>query len=114
MHEDRLVGELLDFFNKLILDLENIDVTIDDEDQALLLMCSLPKSYSHFKEILLFGRDFVSLDEVQAALNSKELNERKEKMSFRSGERLTVRGKTFKKNSKFDKKKAKARKSEEW
>jgi len=49
MHEDRSVGEQLDLFNKIILDLENIDVTIDDEDQALLLLCSLPKSYSHFK-----------------------------------------------------------------
>ena len=51
----------------------------DDEDQALLLLCSLPKGYSNFKETLLFGRDSVSLDEVQATLNSKELNERKEK-----------------------------------
>lgn len=107
MHEDRSVGEQLDLFNKLILDLENIDVTIDDEDQALLLLCSLPKSYSHFKETLLFGRDSVSLDEVQAALNSKELNERKEKKSSTSGEGLTARGKTFKKDSKFDKKKQK-------
>ena len=107
MHEDRSVGEQLDLFNKLILDLENIDVTIDDEDQALLLLCSLPKSYSHFKETLLFGRDYVSLDEVQAALNSKELNERKEKKSSTSGEGLTARGKTFKKENKSDKKKQK-------
>ncbi|RZB80703.1 Retrovirus-related Pol polyprotein from transposon TNT 1-94 [Glycine soja] len=107
MHEDRSVVEQLDLFNKLILDLKNIDVTIDDKDQALLLLCSLPKSYSHFKETLLFGRDSVSLDEVQAALNSKELNERKEKKSSTSGEGLTARGKTFKKDSKFDKKKQK-------
>ncbi|KHN39924.1 Retrovirus-related Pol polyprotein from transposon TNT 1-94, partial [Glycine soja] len=89
----RSVGEQLDLFNKLILDLENIDVTIDDEDQALLLLCSLPKSYSHFKRTLLLGRDSISLDEVQVALNSKELNERKEKKSSTSGEGLTARGK---------------------
>lgn len=74
MQEDRFVGEQLDVFNKLILDLENIGVTINNKDQALLLLCSLPKSYSHFKETLLFGRNFVSLDEVQVALNSNELN----------------------------------------
>ena len=35
VQEDRTVKSQLDVFNKLILDLENIDVTIDDEDQAL-------------------------------------------------------------------------------
>ena len=63
----------MDLFDKLILDLENIDITINDEDQALLLLCYLPKSYSHFKETLLFGRDFISLNEVHAALNSKRI-----------------------------------------
>ena len=64
MLEDKLIGDQLDKFNKLVLDLENIDVTIDDEDQALLLLCSLPKSCAHFKDTLLFGRDSVSLEEV--------------------------------------------------
>jgi len=42
MIEDKVLAEQLDMFNKLILDLENINVMIDDEDQALLLLCSLP------------------------------------------------------------------------
>nr|KYP46596.1 Retrovirus-related Pol polyprotein from transposon TNT 1-94 [Cajanus cajan] len=71
MQDDRPMGEQLDVFNKLILDLENIDVTIDDEDQALLLLCSLPRSHFYFKDTLIFGRDFASLDDVQATLNSK-------------------------------------------
>jgi len=36
----------------------------DLEDQALLLLCSLPKTYAHFKDTLLFGRDSLFLDEV--------------------------------------------------
>ena len=32
IQEDKSIDEQLDSFNKLILDLENIDVTIDDED----------------------------------------------------------------------------------
>ena len=32
MQEDKSIDEQLDIFNKLILDLENVDVTIDDED----------------------------------------------------------------------------------
>nr|KYP49841.1 Retrovirus-related Pol polyprotein from transposon TNT 1-94 [Cajanus cajan] len=71
MNEDKPMGEQLDQFNKLILDLENIDVTIDNEDQALLLLCSLTRAFSYFKETMLFGRDFVSIDEVQATINSK-------------------------------------------
>ena len=39
----------------------------------------------HFKETLLFGRDS-SLEEVQAALNSKELNERKDLKASSMGE----------------------------
>ena len=78
MQEDKSIDDQLDTLNKLILDLENIDVSIDDEDQALLLLSSLPKSYTTFKDTLLHGRESLTLDEVQAALNSKELNQRTE------------------------------------
>ena len=61
MQEDINVESQLDVFNKLILDLENIDVTIDDEYQTLLLLCALPKSSSHFKETLLYGRESLFL-----------------------------------------------------
>ena len=40
---DKVLAEQLDMFNKMILYLENIDVKIDDEDQALLLLCALKK-----------------------------------------------------------------------
>lgn len=40
----------------------------------------------HFKETLLFGRDSLSLEEVQTALNSKELNERKDLKASSMGE----------------------------
>lgn len=50
----------------------------DLEDQALLLLCSLPKTQARLKKTLMFERDSLSLDEVHDALNLKELNERKE------------------------------------
>jgi len=52
MCSDKVVSEQLDKFNKLILDLENIDVQIDDEDQALLLLCAFPKTHN-IKKILV-------------------------------------------------------------
>ena len=98
MQEDKSIDEQLDLFNKLILDLKNIDVSIDDEDQALLLLSSLPKSYATFKDTLLYGRESLALDEVQIALNSKELNHRSEEKEKSSAmaKGLNIKGRTKK------------------
>lgn len=64
MNKEKSIGEQLDIFNKLIPDFQNIDDTISDEDQAFLLLCYLSKMHACFKETSLFGRDFLSLDEV--------------------------------------------------
>ncbi|XP_073117052.1 uncharacterized protein [Elaeis guineensis] len=57
-------------------DLKSIDVKIEEEDEILLLLCSLPPSYKHFKEIFLFDRENISLEDVKAALFFKELLEK--------------------------------------
>ncbi|GKA52226.1 hypothetical protein Tco_0745422 [Tanacetum coccineum] len=54
------LGDRIDEFNKLILDLANIDIEIEDEDQALMLLTSLPSSYENFVETLLYGRESVT------------------------------------------------------
>ena len=60
----------MDDFNKICLDLENIDVSYDDEDKALVLLYSLPKSYETFVDILKHGKDTLILKDVIGALNS--------------------------------------------
>ena len=55
----------IDNFNKLILDLENTEVTIDQEDQAIILLNFLPNSYEHFVETMILGRESLTLYEVQ-------------------------------------------------
>lgn len=72
--EDKALTGQLNMFNKLILDLENINVSIDDEDQVLLMLCVLPRSYVHFKETHLYGIKSLTFEEVQSALYSKNLN----------------------------------------
>src|ERR1044072_3165040 len=52
MIEYKALTEHLDMFNKQILDIKNIDVKIHDEDQALLLLCALPRTLAYFKETL--------------------------------------------------------------
>ena len=85
MTESRTVPEQLDVFNKLIQDLENIDVETDDKDQAMMLLCSLPNSYDSFKDTLLYGRESLSMSDVKSALSSKELKEKNREPSSNGG-----------------------------
>lgn len=62
MPEGTCIQDHLDEFNRIILDLKNINVKIDDKDQTLLLLCFLPSSYDHFvvpyfmKKIIFFWK----------------------------------------------------------
>lgn len=47
MSSGKTLEDHTDEFNKVIIDLENIEVKISDEDQALLFLTSLPQSYEH-------------------------------------------------------------------
>lgn len=42
MGDEKSVSEQIDEFNKIVDDLENIEVTLDDEDRALMLLNSIP------------------------------------------------------------------------
>nr|GEW70368.1 ribonuclease H-like domain-containing protein [Tanacetum cinerariifolium] len=81
-------------FNKLILDLENIDIKIEDEDQALMLLMSLPSSYENFVETLLYGRESLTMEDVLATLISRELKKRTEGTKEETSDGLYVRGRS--------------------
>ncbi|GKB47608.1 zinc finger, CCHC-type containing protein [Tanacetum coccineum] len=66
------LGDHIDEFNKFILDLANIDIEIEDEDRALMLLTSLPLSYENFVETLLYRREYLTMEDVLATLNSRE------------------------------------------
>ncbi|KAL5771153.1 hypothetical protein ACOSP7_015307 [Xanthoceras sorbifolium] len=72
MSEGTSLGSHINEFEYLIMDLQNLDVKIDDEDQALLLLCLLSSSYRHFRETILYGKTTISLKDVKTALETKE------------------------------------------
>ena len=45
-----------------MLDLESLDIKVEDEDKAIILLNSLPKSLKHFKETLKYGRDAITFE----------------------------------------------------
>lgn len=76
MEEGTPLGNHLDEFNKIFMDLKNIDIQIDDEDQALILLYSLPEFFDNFVNSMLYGRDTILLVDVKSSLNSMELRTR--------------------------------------
>jgi len=66
------MNEHLNDFNKMIADLKNLDVEIDDEDKALLLLNSLPDTYEHLVTTLLYGKEKIKFIDVSNALVNNE------------------------------------------
>ncbi|GJR77060.1 hypothetical protein Tco_0089425 [Tanacetum coccineum] len=87
---ERKISEHINEFNKIVVDLANIEVKFKDEGLDLLLLTSLPASYDHFVNTLLYGREALTLEDVMATLNSKEIKERS-KAKEDNGEWLTDR-----------------------
>ncbi|KAH1056164.1 hypothetical protein J1N35_034229 [Gossypium stocksii] len=50
----------------------NVEVQIDDEDQAMMLLCSLPSSYKSFSETLIYGRKKLSFEDGKGRLLNKD------------------------------------------
>jgi hypothetical protein len=73
MAEGTSIQSHLNEFNSICVDLESLDVKIDDEDKAILLVVSLPPLFKHFKEIILYGNHTsLTFENVKSNLLSKE------------------------------------------
>jgi hypothetical protein len=82
----------LNEFNSIIVDLESLDVKIDDEYKAILLVVLLPPYFKHFKEIVFYGNHTsLSFENVKSNLLSKEKID-VDSRSEPKGEGLIIRG----------------------
>lgn len=72
MKEGTSISDHLSVLNGIVSELESIGVKIDDEDQALRLIWSLPPSYEHMKPILIHGKEKIVFSEVTGKLLAEE------------------------------------------
>ncbi|KAG8473613.1 hypothetical protein CXB51_036044 [Gossypium anomalum] len=68
--ESTSAHEHLTLFKEILSNLEAIEVQYDKEDLGLILLCSLPLSYSTFRDTILYNHESLTVDEVYDSLTS--------------------------------------------
>ncbi|KAK1613221.1 hypothetical protein QYE76_036894 [Lolium multiflorum] len=72
LQEGGSVMNHLSSWKEIVSDLKSIEVKYEDGYLGLLLLCSLPNSFSNFRDTILLSRDKLTLAEVYDALQQKE------------------------------------------
>ncbi|KAG8485974.1 hypothetical protein CXB51_019297 [Gossypium anomalum] len=70
LEEGASIHEHLTVFKEILSNLEAMEVQYDKEDLGLILLCSLPPSYSTFRNTILYNRESLTVDEVYDSLTS--------------------------------------------
>ncbi|KAG8477010.1 hypothetical protein CXB51_030151 [Gossypium anomalum] len=63
LEEGASVHEHLTVFKEILSNLEAMEVQYDKEDLGLILLCSLPPSYSTIRDTILYSRESLTVDE---------------------------------------------------
>jgi len=89
------INEHLNRYTKLLIDLVNVDVEVDEEDKAVILLNSPPvEEYETFTLTLINDRKSLNYNEVSAALANYDTRrqDRLSSLTSTSAEALAVRG----------------------
>ncbi|KAG8480261.1 hypothetical protein CXB51_024850 [Gossypium anomalum] len=92
LKEGASVHEHLTVFKEILSNLEAMEVQYDKEDLGLILLCSLPPSYSTFRDTILYSRESLTVDEVYDSLTSYDKMKHLVVKPDSQGEGLIVRG----------------------
>ena len=68
LEECASVHEHLTVFKEILSNLEAMEVQYDKEDLGLILLFLLPPSYSTFRDMILYSRKSLIVDEVYVSL----------------------------------------------
>lgn len=66
------MAELLNEFNKILVDLQNLDVKILDKNKALLLMNSLTDLYEHLTTTIIYGKTEIKFEDISNVMMNND------------------------------------------
>src|SRR5436190_15575856 len=72
MKEGTPILQHLNLFNKIVSDLLVLEVKLEEEDKAFLLLGSLPPSYDHLVTTIMYGKKTLELEDVRVVLINNE------------------------------------------
>ncbi|KAL0293416.1 UNVERIFIED_CONTAM: Retrovirus-related Pol polyprotein from transposon TNT 1-94 [Sesamum radiatum] len=72
MQEGSDLAQHVNVFNQIITDLARLDVSIEDEDRVMILLCSLPFSYEHLVTTLTYGKETIKGNQDRGRKFEKE------------------------------------------
>src|SRR5436190_6822526 len=75
----------LNLFNKIVSDLLALEVKLEEEDKALLLLGSLPSSYDHLVTTIMYGKETLELEDVRVVLMNNEIMKKTDTTEEASG-----------------------------
>ncbi|KAG8492060.1 hypothetical protein CXB51_015686 [Gossypium anomalum] len=92
LEEGASIHEHLTVFKEILSNLEAMEVQYDKEDLGLILLCSLPPSYSTFRDTILYSCESLTVDEVYDSLTSYDKMKHLVVKPDSQGESLIARG----------------------
>ena len=75
MKEGTSLKAHLNIFDDLLMKMKAVDLKIEEEKKAMILLCSLPDRYAGFSNSLIYSRDTLTLDDVKTGLLRKKLRD---------------------------------------
>ncbi|KAG8486278.1 hypothetical protein CXB51_019698 [Gossypium anomalum] len=93
LEEGASVHEHLTVFKEILSNLEAMEVQYDKENLMLILFCSLPSSYSTFRDTILYSRKSLTVDEGEGLI-VRERQDRNANDDRRRTQKQNPRGKS--------------------
>ena len=71
MKEGSSIKTHLSVFDDLFMKTTSIELKIDEEQKAMVMLCLLPERYTGFANSLIYGRDTLELDDLNTVYSMK-------------------------------------------